>query len=280
MDLIGHCLTIEKSNIFEVEEIYSPKITEFMFVNIMHCHDWGYRNCWKLDRFKPSLQESVKCIRAHLVCDWVVHYGSNQTNEKLQIGWVYSQIHRITDLASAYFRELRVLGYLGDKFGDVCEWSPRKKMNILHSLIEYAIDLRLGEDFDQNKFEAIKKGLLLLQNETGYGSRGWIKKLFEELDVKSDREEDYLDHSINEMIDDAAQASFPGEFAVRTTLHKANIKPNAQTLSVTRKYLEKIASVFSEDEINQIVSDVGKAIYNPEQFYTGPLSTYNDSPSL
>src|SRR5438105_15956515 len=91
MDLIGHCTCAEMSGTFEERDIYGQRSVELLFLNYMHCHDWAYDDCWRPEAF-GDLEPIVRLIRAHMICDWVVHYGAEHTEAKKKKGWAYRRM--------------------------------------------------------------------------------------------------------------------------------------------------------------------------------------------
>lgn len=269
MDLVGHCVVAELSGVFSEDEVYGLGTVELMFLNYAHCHDWAYSHCWKPELY-GELERTVERMRAHMICDWVIHYGTEQTDVKEKCGWVYQRMNIAEELMQDFFSGAESRGLLAGTSLDTSSWTKKQRLDFAHSFVEYALDILLSpQRITATRFGAIKDTLIKLASHEGYGSDNWALDLFDRLGVTSDRNREFIVASMHQMAEDAAKASCPEEFAVRTALHKYEICDSSEAVRYARSYLEKIAAELDESEILALCNQIGQVIREPDSIYTG-----------
>ena len=262
MDLIGHCLVAEMSGRFHEDEIYGPGIVELMFLNYAHCHDWAYASCWNTQGFERELEPTVQLLRAHMLADWVIHYGPNRAlgKRKKKKGWAYRRMMiagRLLDrfFADAERRELLV------ECVDPGEWDKKRRLDFNHSLVEYAVDFVLAPRvFTPKRFRKVKEGLSQLCHADGYGGREWAWDLFGHLGATSDRDRAFIEASMMQLGQDAVESNAPEEFAVRTSIHKYHLKLDEESVRYVRSILSEIAEEIDPDEVDALLAGISESI--------------------
>jgi hypothetical protein len=269
MDLVGHCAVAELSGILKEEEVYGPGIVELMFPNYMHCHDWAYSSCWEPEKY-GALTQTVGRLRAHIVCDWVIHYGTAQTHFKDKCGWVFQRMNIAERVMDDFFAGALAGGHFEGKPPDLASWGQKQRLDFAHSFVEYAADMMLAEHtITPARFKTIKDGLGRLAHGEGYGSSEWALKMFADLGTTSERSPEFIIKSIQQMARDAEESVTPEEFGVRTAAHKYAISTRPESLRYVRNYLEKIAGELDREEISTLCQGIAGVISNPESIYSG-----------
>ncbi len=270
MDLIGHCAVAEMSGALVEEEVYGPGIVELMFPNYAHCHDWAYGHVWEPEQF-GAWQRTGERLRAHIICDWVIHYGTKRTDVKEKVGWVYQRMEIAGKLATEFFATAVREGMLDAQMPDLANWTEKKRLDFAHSFVEYAVDLILAErTITPKRFQAIKKGLAQLADPDGYGSYPWAINMFQSMGVTSEQSSEFITNSIYRMARDGMESATPEEFAIRTAAHKYSFRIDEKTIRYVRGYLERIAGELDLDEIKAVCDDIVAAIRQPDSIYSGP----------
>jgi hypothetical protein len=270
MDLVGHCAVAEFSGVLKEEEVYGPGIVELMFPNYMHCHDWAYSSCWEPEQY-GALTETVGRLRAHIICDWVIHYGTAQTHFKDKCGWVFQRMGLAEKVMDDFFEGALAGDHFEGAPPDLSAWGQKQRLDFAHSFVEYAADLMMAEHtVTPKRFATIKQGLGRLADGDGYGSFPWALNLFESLGTSSERGRDFIVKSIHQMARDAVESTSPEEFAIRTAAHKYAIRTTPESLRYVRGYLERIAGDLDWTEISALCRQIAGVITDPESIYTGP----------
>jgi hypothetical protein len=270
MDLVGHCAVAEMSGVLKEEEVYGPGIVEVMFPNYAHCHDWAYGHVWEPERF-GKLARTGERLRAHIICDWVIHYGTDHTHIKEKVGWAFKRMDIAGKHVTEFFATAAHKGMLRTELPDLATWTEKKRLDFAHSMVEYAVDLILTErTITPKRYQAIKDGLAPLATNDGYGSCPWALNMFRELGVTSERDPDFILWSIHQMARDAVESESPKEFAIRTAAHKYGFEINPETISYVRSYLERIAGELDLEEVTALCDQIAAVIKQPESIYSGP----------
>jgi hypothetical protein len=241
-----------------------------MFPNYAHCHDWAYGHCWEPERF-GKLTRTGERLRAHIICDWVIHYGTKRTDVKEKTGWAFQRMNIAGKLVTEFFATAADEGMLDSELPDLAAWTEKKRLDFAHSMVEYAVDLILAErTITPARFQGIKTGLAKLAENHGYGSCPWALNMFQELGVASERDSDFILKSIYLMARDAVESTSPEEFAIRTAAHKYNFRIDPGTIKYVRGYLEQIAAELDLNEITALCDQIAGVISQPKSIYSGP----------
>jgi len=270
MDLIGHCAVAELSGVLREEEVYGTGIVELMFLNFAHCHDWAYSHCWEPQRYR-GLERTAERIRAHMICDWVIHYGTERTHVKEKCGWAFQRMKIADWFSNEFFLGAAARGFFKSKAPDPSSWNEKKRLDFAHSFVEYASDILLARRaITAVRFRAIKDGLVRLACHEGYGSDRWVFDMFDQLGITSDQSREFISASVHQMARDATESSCPEEFATRTAIHKYGLRADPEVIRYVRSYLERIAAELDEDELVALCHQIGRVIRDPGTIYTGP----------
>lgn len=264
MDLVGHCVTAQRSGAVPESDIYGPRIVELMYLNYMHCHDWAYLRCWHPDDFGP-LAEVSRIIRAHMICDWLVHYGVIGSQVKKKCGWAYRRMMLAGSLRRQFFQEVLDSGLMRDPdCADVDSWTKKARLDFDHSMVEYAIDLRIAPRyFTPDRLTQIKAHLGRLCNPDGYGGARWAFEMADRLGVSSDRDRDFIRTSLFHLGTDAIEVESADEFAVRTALRKYGLHLNPKSIAFVRGFLQRISDRIQDEELETVCAGISATIAQP-----------------
>lgn len=270
MDLLGHCAVAALSGVHDERDIFGPGIVELMLPNVLHCHDWGYRKLWNVAALDPSLTAVAAQMRAHIIADWVVHYGDTQTSDKRKEGWAYRRMglahKRATDFfAGARRRDLLLTEATGPK-----AWSKKRKLDFAHSITEYALDFIVAPAImTQSRFADIKTHLAKMTEDGGARGRRWLDRTALALQIETDQPEDIVGRSIEALAYDASVAEAPESFAVGTTMRKYGFHVDGRSARYVRHFIEGIAADLDFREAQELCASIGRIVADPTLIYTG-----------
>lgn len=251
----------EMTGLFGEHDVYGPRIVELMFLNYMHCHDWAYECCWEPDAF-GRLAPVVRLIRAHMICDWVVHYGTERAIAKKKRGWAYRRMMLAGVRREEFFAGAARRGLLADMpAAPTASWQKKQRLDFDHSLVEYAADLLLAPlSVSPARFRAIQQGLSALCREDGYGGTRWAFQLFETLGSRTDQTHDFLLTAARQLGRDAIESQCAEEFAVRTAIHKYGLVLTKDSISYVHEVLSAIAAQLDASELGMICESIAARI--------------------
>ena len=270
MDLIGHCAVAARSGVHDERDIFGPGIVELMLPNVLHCHDWGYRNLWSFASVDHPLRSVARQMRAHIIADWVVHYGDTQTSDKRKVGWAYRRMGLAHRRASYFFADARRRDLLRTEATDPEGWSKKRKLDFAHSITEYALDFMVAPAIiTPSRFADLKKHLASMTEHGGVRGRAWLSATALALHIETDQPEDTVGRSIEALAYDASAAEVPAAFAVGTTMRKYGFHADRRSEAYVRDFIEGIAADLDCCEAHAQCESIGRFIADPTLIYTG-----------
>lgn len=279
MDIVGHCAVAELSGSFDESEIYGPGIVELMMPNYVHCHDWAYRACWTPEEFPEADRRTVELLRAHIVNDWVVHYGTARTHVKEKCGWAFRRSGYAEGLAVEFFETAAARGLFAGEAPQARAFSERALVDFGHTFTEYAGDLLLADEFvTPARLQAIKQGFAQLERPTGHRSHGWVLETCARLGMTTDQSPEFIDASIRWTALDARMAEHISDLPVRTAMRKWKLRDDPAARDHIRAYLERIQEHLDRDELLQLLEAAGRIVAEPGRLYTGAWVTQGPAP--
>jgi hypothetical protein len=270
MDLIGHCAVAALSGVHEERDIFGPGIVELMLPNVVHCHDWGYRKLWNVASFDHPLRAVATQMRAHIVADWVVHYGDTQTSEKRKEGWAYRHMGLAHKRATHFFAGARSRDLLRTEATGPEAWSKKRKLDFAHSITEYALDFIVAPVIiTPSRFADIKSHLAKMTEDGGARGRRWLDATSLALQIETDQPEEIVGLSVEALAYDAGAAEEPEAFAVGTTMRKYGFHVDGRSARYVRDFIEGIAAALDAREAHELCAAIGHVIAEPASIYTG-----------
>lgn len=271
MDLIGHCAVAALSGVHSERDIFGPGVVELMIPNVLHCHDWGYRNLWDISGIDHALRPVAEQMRTHIVADWVVHYGGVQTSEKRKDGWAYRRMGLAHRRAAEFFEGARRRDLLRTEATDPVSWSKKRKLDFAHSIAEYALDFIVAPSImTPSRFADLKTHLGQMVDDEATRGRRWLKATAQALQVETDQPAEIVGRSIEALAYDACTAESPEAFAVGTTLRKYGFHVDRPSAAYVRDFIERIAADLAAREAHALCASVAEIVADPGLIYTGP----------
>lgn len=270
MDLIGHCAVAALSGVYDERDIFGPGIVELMLPNVLHCHDWGYRKLWNVASFDQPHSAVAMQMRAHIVADWVVHYGDAQTSDKRKEGWAYRRMGIAHRRATEFFAGACRCDLLRTEATGPEAWSKKRKLDFAHSITEYALDFIVAPVImTPSRLVSIKSHLAKMTEDAGARGRGWLKATALALQIETDQPQDIVGRSIEALAYDASVAEGPETFAVGTTMRKYGFHVDGRSARYVRDFIEGIAADLDCGEVHNLCASIGRIIADPTLIYTG-----------
>lgn len=272
MDMLGHCEVALRSGLHSHEDIYGEGLIDLMLPNMLHCHDWAYANMWTIDEFPAELGAAPSLIRSHIVADWVIHYGKNDTTIKKKCGWAYQRMAAAKKTANTFFANAKSKNLLFANTALPINWTKREHLDFSHSIIEYSIDVLLADGLGAAEFSSMRKVLSRL-GISGGSLHKRLYRTFELLKATSDQDMPFLDRSVGGLVQDAALADRPDYFAISTVIRKYGFKDSPDSYKYVRQYLENIARDLDVHDVRTMLNDVSATISNPQAIFSGALGS-------
>lgn len=267
MDLLGHCEVAIRSGLHNREEVYGLGLIDLMLPNMLHCHDWAYENMWDISGIDKNLEKTALLIRSHIVADWVIHYGSNQTISKKKCGWAYKKMAIAHKKSTTFFKEASKHKLLNKYAIFPEDWNKKQMLDFSHSIIEYSIDSILAQDLSNHDFYTIKDSLQKIEHQ-----KKEILNKFNMLNAYSDRDANFLERSIDGLLEDGINADKPDFFAISTIVRKYGFIANKESYIFIREFLMEIAENLDKVEINSILDEISNIVSNPDLIYNNCFS--------
>lgn len=277
MNLLGHCDIALRSGIHNPDEVYGDGLLDLMLPNLLHCHDWGYAHMWELDHVPASQQRAALLIRCHIVADWVIHYGNEETHAKRKCGWAYRK------MAAAKAQCARFFGVAAEKALLLPEaampqfWTKKQQIDFHHSIIEYSLDVLLAQALPQQHFRMIKDTLSKLGGADAQRWQAGVFSRFEALGATTDHTLGFLVNSVGHLASDALAADRADCFAIATVIRKYGFVCSAASQAYVREFLNSIAAQLDRQEVEAMMVEIGRIAADPLSIYTG---SYGDAPVL
>lgn len=271
MDLVGHCTVAALSGIHSERDIFGPGIVELMLPNVLHCHDWGYRNLWEVSGVDHTLRPVAVQMRTHIVADWIVHYGDGQTSVKRKNGWAYRRMGLAHRRAMGFFEGARRRGLLRTEATDPATWSKKRKLDFAHSITEYALDFIVAPTImTPSRFAEIKIHLGKMVDDEAVRGRRWVQATAQALQLETDQPDEIVGRSIEAMAYDASTAEAPEAFAVGTTLRKYGFHGDRRSAAYVRDFIEQVAANLDSREAHVLCASIADVVADASSIYTGP----------
>ncbi len=274
MDLIGHIYTARRSGLFSDTEL-NNHVVELMFPNLRHCHDWAYMHAWEIKPNDPY-KDTLAFIRAHMICDWIIHYGDACTHNKSKVGWVYKHLNIVTTRLQSFLEGLFLQGadcsYLESRMG-----TPKGRLDINHTLLELAIDFYIADFYpSQDDFKVWRKAFGKFSTDLESNNLASFWRLCSELQAYSDKSDAFIECEIYALSHFAAHEwNKPTDYAVFTAMRKYQIPRTAETVNYVSKFLYSLATVIEHQDIDDLFKRISDCIINPNLLYSGPWQPKN-----
>jgi len=275
VDLLGHCDIALRSGAHDPDEVYGDGLLDLLLPNMLHCHDWAYAHMWQLDNVPRCQLRAAQLIRSHVVADWVIHYGDQQTHAKRKCGWAYKKMAVAKAECARFFgvaAERRLL--LPDALLPR-EWTKRHHLDFNHSIIEYSLDVLLARSLPHRYFRMIQDTLLKLAGADAQRWQAGVFSRFDALGATSEHSVSFLKNSIRALAADAAAADSADYFALATVIRKYGFINNATSRDYVRGFLNMIAAQLDCQEVEATLAEIGRIAADPLLIYT---VSYGDAP--
>ena len=77
MYIVAHCLSVVDSEVCLPSEMDAERTAITMLPDVLDNHDWGYSVCFSW----PANTSNSRFIKAHMLGDWLVHFGAQTQNK-------------------------------------------------------------------------------------------------------------------------------------------------------------------------------------------------------
>ena len=150
MYILGHWAATRASQAFEPGALTGDGMVALMLPDVARCHEWGYATCFDAS---GDADPSHRLMRAHMLGDWYVHYGSGR--ERIRRGWAYRTMGVFARLYREFFETAEEAGMRprGASRDSVRGFS--------HTMVEYSIDTWVADSLPEaaEGFAAAKEAL-------------------------------------------------------------------------------------------------------------------------
>ncbi|WP_330961991.1 hypothetical protein [Photobacterium sp. 53610] len=244
MYIVGHCYIAESSGVFPSELPSTTGIGALMLPDYVNCHNWGYDNYAILTGCDGML------VRAHLITDWVVHFGSSFTSPRLRRGWAYRRLK----LSASFYEE-----FFSRAYAEGVSKSPvpkDSKRGFSHSMMEYAIDSALCRRgwFDSRFEVGTNMALQALNLHT-------VKKSLCKLCIPLDEGTD-LEIELASYANRLRMARDPEDFALLAAARKFGLIVSTESADFVRQYISHLLEEVDNNEIEAVCHECAEAVSN------------------
>ena len=242
MYIVGHCYVAEKSRVFPPHYPSAQGIGLLMLPDYVNCHDWGY------EHYKELTGQDGMLVRAHLVTDWLVHFGTLDVRPRQRRGWAYRRM----GLASTFYDEFFKLA-----FDRHLSNSPEPKDSMRgfsHSMIEYCIDSAICRRgwFDSRFGSAVTEALQALNFQT-------VQKILEELSIVVSNEND-LQTEIASYAARIIIARDPEDLVLLAAARKFGLQVTTESAQFVRGFISRLLEIISNEEIDHVCEECSIAV--------------------
>lgn len=269
MDMLGHCEIALRSGLHDAEEVYGEGLLDLMLPNMLHCHDWAYAHMWQVDQRPEDLLPAARLVRSHIVADWVIHYGDEETHRKRKCGWAYRRMGMAKVASERFFANAGIAGLLLPEAVLPAYWNKKQQLDFHHSIIEYCLDILLADALPMHHFRRMKAVLSGLCGPDGAYWRARVNERFARLGATSDHDAIFLARSVEGMARDAVAADRPDHFAIATVVRKYGFIDEPTAYAYIRRWLEEIAAQLDPQDVEHTLSDISEVVADPLSIYTG-----------
>jgi hypothetical protein len=258
MYIVGHCFVASQSGLFDESEIYGPGLRTLMLPDYTSCHDWAYAQAWETGGVR-----ALELVRAHMIGDWVVHYGTSRAEPRVRRGWVYARMGPAVAFYDEFFTAATRAGLRADE-------PPRdSKRGFSHSMVEYAIDTWLSRRgvFDA-WFEPARAELLEIRGDGG------LAALLGALGIESPLtgEPAALAAEVAGYRDGVERSTAPEDFAFHGAARKFGLVPGEESRAFVASYQDRLLEELDGDEIATVCDLTVDAMKAPEAMPTAAVA--------
>lgn len=141
MDLIGHLSVIEDAGVCPAAQLWGERAVWAFLPNLAHCHEWAYAELWHAHRSRSQVERRL--VQGHMICDWVIHYGTRRVPAPERIGWAYHQMPIAAAQLETFMQHIVARGLVAE---DPRTLDTREHMerDFGHTAVECALDLWLA----------------------------------------------------------------------------------------------------------------------------------------
>lgn len=150
MYILGHWAATRASRAFDPSALTGDGMVALMLPDVARCHEWGYATCFDSG---GDADPSLRLMRAHMLGDWYVHYGSGR--EQIRRGWAYRTMGAFARLYWEFFETAEDAGMRPPGV-------PRDSVRgFSHTMVEYSIDTWVADTLPEaaEGFAAAKEAL-------------------------------------------------------------------------------------------------------------------------
>jgi hypothetical protein len=240
MYIVGHYVITALSGC-DAFDVGDDRSVSVMLPDYLTCHDWGYERCFE------AVPDSVegRLIRAHLLGDWFIHYGSGR--ERQRSGWAYQKMAIFAREYDSFFahasdRDLRDAGQ-----------PPDSRRGFSHTMVEYSIDtwLALNGHFS-DQFAAVQRSLGSLGNrDVGVGSWQWIEQVASAEGVRSSSPA-WADH-VKSFASRVLTSTGPQDLAYRAGVKKFGLADRPESIALVADTINRGLSKFPSSEMQSAI---------------------------
>lgn len=260
MDLIGHLAVIEEAGLLRGDELWGKDALAAMFPNIAHCHQWAYESLWNAHQYTDA--PIARTIQAHMICDWVIHYGAYWTPVRERIGWAYKEMPKAVDQLDRFMDHVVKKGYARQDPRSLDERSHLER-DFGHTAVECALDIRLAQKYtSQARLEAVCNQFTELGSQKNPDE--FIRQVFAETGGHTLEPEAVLLRTVEDYARWSRIVKRSYEFAAFTILSKFNIEETPESLQFVVEFLDALSRSFAEGDMRQMVDQIVERIANPE----------------
>lgn len=246
MYIIGHYVTSSLSRRYSSSALLGSDGPALYLPDFVRCHEWGYSNCFSM----PDSDLVQAFIKAHMLGDWWVHYGSGNLAKRK--GWAYKRMSIFSSSYQAFFDEAERLGLADPDRG------RDSVRGFSHTMMEYCIDSHLARTMPHEQFDALRDSLCRLGLEGERWSIPHLKSVLQKLGVQGDF--GHLDHDVESFRSRVAASQSAHEFAIRAGVKKFGLQSCDESLKLVDRTIQLGLMKIPSQELDTVVSMMAEFI--------------------
>ena len=259
MDIIGHLAVIDAAGIVPADQLWSTDALSALFPNLAHCHEWAYEALW--DAHRRSDDHTARIIQAHMICDWVIHYGPAVNNARERIGWAYQEMGTAAVRLDAFMDEVVRRGWVrADPRG--LDTRAHLERDFAHTAVECALDVHLAAPVSARRIASLRRELARLADPEFFS--GFVATTFAVTGGFTREPVAVLERTAADYGRWSGLVREPWEFAAFTLCAKYGIDQNTEALTFVLDFIETVAVNLGESGRNRMFDEIAARITDPE----------------
>jgi hypothetical protein len=263
MDIIGHLAVIDAAGIVPPDKLWSTDALPALFPNLAHCHQWAYETLWDVHR--RSEEHTARIIQAHMICDWVIHYGPDATGVRERVGWAYQEMGAAAACLDPFMDEVVRRGWVRAD-PRVVDGRDHLERDFAHTAVECALDVHVAPQVADRHIVALRRELARLAQPEFFSQ--FVATTFAATGGFTCEPVAVLDRTAADYGRWSALVQEPCEFAALTLCAKYGVEESFDALAFAVDFIESIAGNLDRDRRKRMFEQIAERIADPERALT------------